>query len=204
MKTVLLAALLSLAVVGPGWANPGLGGSGLVKVVFAFKDAADTSELRQVGQSGVLFNNQRDAPGATVTLGSAFGTMQFRLDDLTTGVSFLNDEADTGFGGDGRMHARYGRSAADFGVTFSAAANAAISDLGPNVTFVGFEDRRLGDYDYNDLIFAFSNIQAVPEPSSLGILGAALLGVLAACRRARRSTAPSAAAGRSASASPRR
>ena len=198
MKHLLLIAFLSLAAAGSAAAGPFLVGSGVVNVAFAFKDADDTSELRQVGRSGVLFNNQRDAPGATRSLGLNVGAIQFRLDDLTTGASFLNDLAD---GADGRLHARYGRSAAEFGVTFSAAANAAIAGLGPDVILVGFEDRRVGDYDYNDLIFAFSNVQAVPEPASLGVVGAALLCLVAVTRRF---SVPSAAAGRSASASPRR
>jgi hypothetical protein len=54
------------------------------------------------------------------------------------------------------------------------------------ITFIGWEDRLGGDYDYNDLIFAFTEsavvtdriaVAAVPEPITIAMfaLGLAVL-----------------------------
>lgn len=185
MRKLLLAtaALLSFggaatAMAAPVTTNPGvLTANGAIQAVFAYKDAADMSTLLRVGFGGVIFNNQTDAIGTTKNVGSATGAVTFQLNNMSQGYSFFTGIADSGSGGDGFYHAIYSSTFSTFGVgALSSAAQTAIASLSGPVLYVGFEDRRGGDYDYNDLIFAFSSV-TIPEPASLAIFGAGLLGI---------------------------
>jgi hypothetical protein len=98
-----------------------------------------------------------------------------------------------------------GPNAADGGLTHTAVLTAAewnaIQAGGPfgfvappGTQVVGFED--LGgattsgltpDYDYNDVVFSFSNVSVVPEPGTMGLLALGLVGLSGAGLVRRRS-----------------
>jgi hypothetical protein len=191
--TSLTVAAIMLGAAGQAHAapllvNPGqLTALGPVTAVFAYKDAGDTSHLLEASFAGVIFNNQTDAVGTTKTLANPAGPITFQLFNTSQGYSFFTGIADTvQIGGQDVYYARYSANFADFGVgPLPGAAATAIAGLSGPVLYVAFEDRRGGDYDYNDLIFAFSAVQQVPEPLSLVLFGMGLLGV-SATRRLRR------------------
>jgi hypothetical protein len=71
------------------------------------------------------------------------------------------------------------------------AAAASIALLGETpgtiVTFVAWEDTLYGDYNYNDMIFAFTDpIRGVPEPITLAMFGFGLATLVGFRMRSRR------------------
>jgi hypothetical protein len=111
------------------------------------------------------------------------GPLQFTLFDDNTGNTFFSNLADV----DGNYHAFVSTDINDFGLTaaqlLAAAPGLAAAASHMNVTFVGWEDKMANDpnpdWDYNDLIFAFSATlpsNQVPEPLSLALVGAGLMG----------------------------
>ena len=184
---------------------PVINAVGDVKAMYIFSDALDASNLLQtIPPLGLIFCNHSNgsdggcsgppATFTTVDLGVESGPIEFELHNTSMGTTYLSDVAS-----DGVFHAVFTTNFADItGVPEPAGTAAALAAAGMTgtITFVAWEDRNAAegtDYDYNDLIFAFSNISIgctencpVPEPLTLSLFGAGLAGV-AAFRRRRKS-----------------
>jgi hypothetical protein len=125
---------------------------------------------------GVIFNNYGSAPGTSIDLGEfAAGTeLIFRVHVRDTGDDFFSGPGFRNL--DGIAHAQIDDDVAG----------------SPGRTFVGFEDLRWGgDFDYDDLVFSFTNVRAetdvqeVPEPLMLSLFG---IGLAMSARRLRTRT----------------
>lgn len=182
-------------------APPPLIAFGDVTAVYIFADALDTSILNELTPQAInaIFCNHSTggcsaaSSGDTVALfpPSQFGPMVFSLDNITRGTSFTSDVADA----DGNYHALITDDYSEFGLgALPADAAAALAGLSGSITFVGWEDKTLGqqsDFDYNDLIFAFANTRTtvVPEPLTLSLFGAGLAGAAWVGRRRKKAKA---------------
>lgn len=163
-----------------------LGGD--VKAVYIFADAADTSVLGMASPKtfASIFCNHNEgtclagSAGNTVDLGTMSGAMVFTLNNLTTGKHYTSNGTDV----NGNYHVHISKNYSDFGLGSLPGGAVGVLATLPNVTFVAWEDREVSngsDFDYNDLVFAFSNTSPdrnphIPEPLTLSLLGAGLLG----------------------------
>lgn len=193
LRTLLCTAALATALV-PATAAPittpppPLSATGDVKAIYVFADARNTSfldEASPVSWTGIFCNHPSgsctgNTAGNIVDLGVQSGPLAFGLRNVSTGKTYWTNMPDAG----GAYHATFSTNYTSFGVgALPAAAASALAGL-PNVTFVAWEDRDASngsDFDYNDLIFAFSNTTSgtVPEPLSLSLFGIGLLGLAA-------------------------
>lgn len=196
-KGTILGAIAGLAVTACVSAQaapittppPTITATGDVKAVYIFANADNTSfldEMSPVSWMGIFCNHPSgsctgNVAGDTVDLGTQAGALVFSLRNISTGKTYASNMPDAG----GAYHAVWSTSYSTFGLgALPSAAAAALAGL-PNVTFVAWEDRDAtngSDFDYNDLVFAFSNTTGsgnpgVPEPLTLSLLGAGLFGL---------------------------
>lgn len=173
---------------------PSLTAFGDVTAVYIFADALDTSILNELTPASIaqIFCNHSgggctaNVSGDTKFLGNQNGNMTFSLENVTRSTTFMSDTADS----DGNYHALITSNYADFGLgALPGPAATALAGLSGSITFVGWEDKTLGqqsDFDYNDLIFAFANTRlttTIPEPLTLSLFGAGLAGAAFVGRR---------------------
>jgi hypothetical protein len=167
-----LAGLLASPAALAGLGDPAIAGGGEIVVTFESAAAAFDSILFTINGIPVsLFPDHATAHGATAHVGTflAGTVLDFGLLVTTTGNLFHSGPA--AGNPDGLAHAV---------VTYNY--------LTPGNTLVAFEDKLGGgDKDYNDYIFSFKSVTAVPEPETSVLMLAGLMAVAWLARR-RKST----------------
>jgi len=169
--------------------NTVAGNGSLATAYFVGFSAADTDELSVVAGLSDFFINQSTAIGASVPLGT-FGNgveIEFAMTDGSVAHTFYTGSGLRNF--DFYVHAFVTTNIHDI-VGLSSRSYDYAATLPSGTIFVGFEDRpgNQADFDYNDLVFAVVNartLQLVPEPTTLALIGVALV-VLYRIRRKRR------------------
>jgi hypothetical protein len=164
-----------------------------IDVVFAFKSANDIDVL--LNGATLLLSNQDPLGTEAVLTGLTVGqVVNFVLQNETTGDTFAAGVP----AADGVEHVAVRSTYADFQTGGPPRAYLTAADLGAaygvmtgiapiaDWTFVGMEDllaSQRSDFDFNDLIFGFMGVDPIPEPMTLALLGAGLVGFAMLRRR---------------------
>jgi hypothetical protein len=165
--------------------------NGSVEAIYVANSAGDVDELSltaPVSIPNIFCNNvggvcsSASAIGSTVPLGSFVNaSLVFSLSNLTPADAnvFYSNAPDS----DGNYHVVVTTDFASLGIGSVNPVQSVIDGLaaGTTVTYVAWEDKTAengGDFDYNDLVFAFTNVAPVqvPEPISISLFGAGLAG----------------------------
>jgi hypothetical protein len=149
--------------------------NGDVTAYFYATDAGYTSQIGLLvnGVSTGIYGltNHSSSHGQSLVLGNvnAGDTLEFVLKVLTTGASWYSTASDNS---DNKNHT--------YSTSFAG------DSLIPVGTYVAFEDLpNLGDVDYNDHQFVFTNVSKdLPEPGSLALLCLGLVGLRFARKQA--------------------
>ncbi|MGE0409079.1 MAG: DUF4114 domain-containing protein [Amphiplicatus sp.] len=165
-------AVASAAAMGVGSANAVIvnavtnqiesEGLGDIHVVFDSVSAGDSSNVVSIDYGATpLFNNQTDPVGTLVNIGfvAPGEGLEFRLDNLTKGMSFITGLAADNI--DGVIHALLSTN----------------PDGSITVSFEDLPDG--GDFDYNDVVFT---VYETPIPGALLLLLTGMAGLGAASR----------------------
>ncbi len=202
-----LLAMSGAAVAGPITTLTPLTSNGTqMYAVYVSSDAGDTLNLSEIGPNPVAnflcnYSNSgctASLVGQVIDLGITPPGIVFSLTDVTVTNTYRTDMLAL----DGYAHSKVSNTvdASDASAVAAAyayfgqgplapAAAVSIALLGETpgtiITFVGWEDRIGGDFDYNDLIFAFTDPpnDPVPEPGTLAMFGLGFLGLAALRRR---------------------
>jgi hypothetical protein len=162
--------------------------TGNITAYFYTSDAGDTEEVSMLVNgvpTGIFgLNNHTSSVGEAFNLGavSKGDTIEFFIADLSTGVNWYSNAADNS---DGFNHA------------YATAYTGGYFGI-PAGTYVGFEDRPSGDYDYNDDQFVFTDVASsvipgAPEASTWAMMVLGFAGLSFAGWRAQRRPAALAA-----------
>lgn len=196
MLRVLVRTVVFLAVTGASQAAPvtainPISASGVqLHGIYAYSDAADTVQLNMIDPNAInnIFCNHSgsgcvaSSTGQIFNLGQTGTQLTFSINNLTTGFSFRSDQLENGFSHalvsdtvDVADAASVAAAYAVYGVGALASETAAAisglaETLGGQITFIGWEDTAgAGDFDYNDLIFAYVDspvLSQVVDPST--------------------------------------